>query len=84
MLDRLFTEDPARRSTARMITAHRALFFARVAATKADWAFGLARLLEALLAAPLWSVAIATRRWRRRIDLPKPTATWDAAAFSPR
>jgi hypothetical protein len=48
------------------VLATRSLFFARVALSRGDVAFALARIAEALICSPRWAVEVAARRLVRR------------------
>jgi glycosyltransferase involved in cell wall biosynthesis len=63
---RLFARTSIANRDQRRVRASRALLFARVGLAKGDLSFGLARLVEAVLASPLDSVRIAARRLLRR------------------
>ncbi len=49
-----------------LVRVYRSLFFARIALAGGDVAFGFARLAEAALCSPRWTVRIAARRLARR------------------
>ena len=57
--------DEARRAET-MIRAYRSLWFARVALAKGDLTFGLARLAEAVLRSPRWTMRLAALSLGRR------------------
>ena len=80
--DRLVTATAMQRRHQRLIRASRALFFARVGLAKGDLAFGLSRLAESCLIAPLDTVHITARRLRHRAGRDRRDAieAWDAAA----
>jgi glycosyltransferase involved in cell wall biosynthesis len=66
VLTNVFARSGIKRSHQRRIRAYRSLFFARVALAKGDVSFGLARLGEAGLSSPRWTVELAARRMLRR------------------
>lgn len=63
--ERFFTSGHCWRNQQRRVRASRALFFARIGLAKGDFAFGLSRLTEAFLAAPLDAAFMAARRLLR-------------------
>lgn len=80
---RLFARTAIAHRDRRRVRASRALLFARIGLAKGDLGFGLARLVEAVLASPSDSVRIAARRLLRRTRRDA-TQAWNADAWEAR
>jgi len=67
-----------------LVRVYRSLFFAWIALAGRDVAFGFARLAEAALCSPRWTVRIAARRLarRRRHERQVADEAWTAPAES--
>ena len=64
---------------ARLVRAYRSLFFARLALSRRDLSFGVARMMEAMQTSSLWTARIAARRIARRFEHVPNAQRWDSA-----